>query len=98
VTPTTKNRIARFVLTFLALAVWIPPVSACPLCESETGQQVREGIFNDDFGVNLLVTLLPFPVLIAIVVLLHYGLPWGCGGRVGRTSSDSTGTDHGPGG
>jgi hypothetical protein len=49
---------------------------ACPFCESETGQQVRAGILNADFCGNLLLTLLPFPVFLAIIALIHFGLPW----------------------
>ena len=49
--------------------------SACPYCDSPTGRQVREGIFNSDFGYNVLITLVPFPVLIVIVVLIYFGLP-----------------------
>jgi hypothetical protein len=86
------NWFARLFLTFATLALWISPVSACPLCESETGQKVRAGIFNDDFGFNLIVTFLPFPVLIAIVVLIHYGIPWGKGGRVEQVGGDLTNT------
>ena len=49
---------------------------ACPFCESETGERVRAGIFNADFGYNLAVTVLPFSVFLAIVALIHSGWPW----------------------
>ena len=51
------------------LAAWlllVSPAVACPFCESETGRQVRQGIFDRHFVDNLLLTLLPFPVLLAI--------------------------------
>lgn len=51
------------------------PVSACPYCESEFGEEVAAGIFNDDFGINVLLTLLPIPVLLGIVALIHFGTP-----------------------
>jgi hypothetical protein len=51
------------------------PATACPLCESETGQQVRAAIFDDDFGKKVFLTLLPFPVLAGIVALIYYGPP-----------------------
>jgi hypothetical protein len=46
---------------------------ACPVCHSETGKQVRAGIFNEEFGTNLLTTLLPFPVVLGVAAALHYG-------------------------
>ena len=53
-------------------------VSACPLCDSETGRQVQSGIFNDQFWANVLVTASPFPILLAIVALIYFdvSLPW----------------------
>lgn len=49
-------------------------VLACPLCSTGTGDVVRAGI-ADDFGAKLLATAAPFPVLAAIVALLHWGWP-----------------------
>jgi hypothetical protein len=66
----------RLVAVFVVAPSWTSPARACPLCESETGERVRAGIFNAEFGYNLLVTLLPFSVLLAIVALIHFGLPW----------------------
>jgi hypothetical protein len=54
---------------------------ACPLCDSATGQQVRAGIFSTDFITTLLTVLLPFPILLIGVALMHFGLP-----RFGRSS------------
>lgn len=48
---------------------------ACPFCHTETGEQVRAGIFDQDFGKNLVMTLLPFPIFAGIVLLLHSGVP-----------------------
>lgn len=62
-----------------ALAMGGLPASAavaCPFCESPTGQQVRAGIFNVDFVDHLFLTLLPFPILLAIVALIYFGPPW----------------------
>jgi hypothetical protein len=59
------------------VAAWAGPAPACPLCGTDTGRQVRAGIFGDDFGRNLLLTVLPFAVLLGIVALIHFGLPWG---------------------
>jgi hypothetical protein len=65
-------------VTVLGFILWLgaTPVRACPLCESETGQRVRAGIFNADFGHNLVVTLLPFPLFLGIIYLIYSGPPW----------------------
>ena len=57
---------------------------ACPVCDTDTGQQVRAGIFDEDFARNLLLTLLPFPVLLTIVAAIHFGLP----GRAARQNRE----------
>ncbi len=61
-------------VVFVAVLVFASAASACPFCESETGQQVKAGIFNDQFWGNVLLTLLPFPVLLAIVALIYFDL------------------------
>jgi hypothetical protein len=53
---------------FLLELSWI---LACPVCDSATGAQVREGIFNVDFAQNLVGILLPGLVLGAIVAAVH---------------------------
>ncbi|MGV3771744.1 MAG: hypothetical protein ACO1QB_02510 [Verrucomicrobiales bacterium] len=40
-------------------------VEACPLCNTDTGKQVREGIFGEDFAPNLLAIVAPFPFMLA---------------------------------
>ena len=71
------------------------PAWACPLCESETGERVRAGLFSADFGYNLVVTVLPFPVFLAIVALLHFG--WPCGkGRTGPITPPDAETTKDP--
>ena len=67
---------------------------ACPLCESETGERVRAGIFNADFGYNLFVTILPFSMFLAIVALIHTGWPWAKGHSGGLTASDAVDTKY----
>lgn len=49
--------------------------AACPVCGSETGQQVRAGLFNSDLGVNLLATCLPFALLLGVAAAVHVGWP-----------------------
>ncbi len=66
---------------------------ACPLCESETGERVRAGIFDADFGYNLFVTVLPFSMFLAIVALIHSGWPWAKGHPGGLTAIDAVDTN-----
>ena len=35
--------------------------TACPVCATALGEQVRSGIFGPDFLSNLLAIMLPFP-------------------------------------
>lgn len=58
-----------------ALVVSAGPAAACPVCESDTGKQVRAGIFGEEFGTNVVLTLLPFPVLAGLVAVIHFSFP-----------------------
>lgn len=75
----SMRRIAVGAVSLLACFVVAAPATACPFCESETGKQVYAGVFNDQFFGNLLLMLLPFPILLAIVALTYFDvrLPWG---------------------
>ena len=48
---------------------------ACPVCDGETGERVRAGIFDEHFARNLLAVVLPFPVVAAVAAVIHFGLP-----------------------
>jgi hypothetical protein len=74
-TPKFVRSAALFAVTLLVAC----PARACPLCESDTGWRVRAGIFDADFGYHLAVTLLPFPVLLGVAALIHFGPPWPVG-------------------
>ena len=58
----------------IAPAFFTPVASACPICHSETGKEVRAGIFDENFAFNLFGSLLPFPIFLGIVAAIH-GLP-----------------------
>lgn len=58
----------------LALAP-MPALASCPVCDRDTGVQVRAGIFNEDFGFNLAMTALPFALFLAIIAAIHFGVP-----------------------
>ncbi len=81
-------------MTLAAALLWTSSAWACPLCESETGERVRAGIFDADFGTNLAVTLLPFPLFLGIVALIHFGPPWARGGSGPSTPHGTGDTTH----
>jgi hypothetical protein len=59
-----------------ACATLLPLVAAaCPLCDTETGQQVRAGIFNDEFWRTLFVVISPFPILLLAIAAYHFDWP-----------------------
>jgi hypothetical protein len=64
----------RLILFVMAIALAaLAPALGCPICDTATGQQVRSGIVDDHFAFNVVATLLPFPILIAIAVFIHFG-------------------------
>ena len=65
--------VKRNAITF-ALLLAPSSIFACTVCDSETGQQVRAGIFTNDFWSTLLAITAPFPVLLAAVAAVQYGL------------------------
>lgn len=59
---------AMVTLSVLSLA---DPLFACPVCDTDTGKEVRAGIFDKDFSKNIVLTLLPFPIFFAIAALIY---------------------------
>jgi hypothetical protein len=51
------------------------PASACPICDSPAGGQVRAGIAGDGIATGVLATLLPFAVTAGVVAVIHFGGP-----------------------
>ena len=49
--------------------------SACPICKTAAGEQVRAGIVDEHFGRTLLSVALPFPLLLGVVAMIHFGWP-----------------------
>lgn len=63
----------RCAATATAFLLSLPALTcACPLCDTQTGRQVREGIFGDDFWSTLLVVTSPFPVLLLTLAAYQY--------------------------
>lgn len=59
-----------------AFALTASPAWACPYCESDIGKEVAAGIFNEDFAFNALLTLSPVPILLLIVYVMYFGMPF----------------------
>ena len=53
----------------------IVSASACTVCDSETGQQVRAGVFGEGFWSTLAAVIAPFPVFIIAIALYNFGRP-----------------------
>ena len=58
---------------FLAFAAG--GAAACPVCDSETGRQVRDGLVDGDFVRNVLAVVLPFAAVGGVVAAVHFGWP-----------------------
>ena len=48
--------------------------SACTVCDSEVGEQLRAGIFDRNFWANLLSVVAPFPCVLFGVALVQRAL------------------------
>ena len=72
------------------------PLHACPICDTGTGQQVRAGIFDENFWGTLIAVIAPFPVLILVIAAYHFGFPgrWNRSGPANETNPASTHNEH----
>jgi len=62
--------------TFRVLAFWLVcRASACPVCHTEAGDQVRAALFGPDLWFNAAATVLPFSVLVAVTAWIYFGTP-----------------------
>ena len=67
---------ARSRLLLLGAAMMQPGLLlACTVCHTQTGAAVRAGIFDGHFLSNALQLMAPFPIFLAIVVLICRGMP-----------------------
>jgi hypothetical protein len=60
---------------FATLFVLAGEGGACPLCHTETGEQVRAVIFGKSFLMNLLLSFAPFPLFMLVVAFVYYRFP-----------------------
>ena len=62
-------------LTILTVLVFAPRLAAaCTVCDSELGQQVRAGIFAENFWSTLLAIVAPFPLLLGAIAAVQFVL------------------------
>lgn len=59
-------------LTIAGATLFPLVAAACPICNTETGELVRAGIFGNDFWTTLLVVASPFPVLLLAIAAYHF--------------------------
>jgi hypothetical protein len=72
---TSRGIIQHRLLIPLTMSANAVAVNACPICDSDTGRQVRTGIFGADFAANAFTVLAPFPVLLLLIAALRWALP-----------------------
>jgi hypothetical protein len=75
----STSSLRRKPLQALAAIVFLNAFStgafACPFCHTETGKQIRSGVFGSDFRFNLIVTIIPFVIFLGITALIYFGFP-----------------------
>ena len=69
-----QGRRTFFTLTW-ALVVAAVPARGCPVCDGDTGQQVRAGLVDGNVIPGLLAILLPLAVTLGVAGVVHFGLP-----------------------
>ncbi|STX29844.1 Uncharacterised protein [Legionella beliardensis] len=60
-----------YIVTFIVCMLPTQLV-ACPICNTEVGQTVRQGIFNSQFFFHFFYACLPFIVLLGIVFFAYF--------------------------
>jgi hypothetical protein len=86
------NRVLLVLIVLLVPAPGASAARACPYCESDIGREVAAGIFDGEFALNVVKTLLPFPVLLGLVAVVHFGV-WPAGGGAVLTDAERSGKD-----
>jgi hypothetical protein len=76
--PTTCRAALLLVpLALLALGTVAPRAAACPFCDGgpDGVNEVRDGVFDENFWSRVAATVAPFPVLAGVVALIYFGPP-----------------------
>ena len=58
----------------LACFVWAGSAVACPVCDSQTAEEVRTGLLGEGLGRTIAAILLPFAVLLAALRAYNVGI------------------------
>lgn len=82
------SKVLRCVAAMVVAACAVPALG-CPVCDSDNGRQVRAGVFDEQFGWNLLKVTSPFPVLLGAVGLAYCLMPGRRGREAGGADGDS---------
>lgn len=74
-TATCRVALLLVPLALIVLAAGAPRATACPFCEggADGVNEVRNGVFDENFWPRAAATLAPFPVLGAVVALIYFG-------------------------
>jgi hypothetical protein len=65
----------RYAIAFASTAM-ITGATACPVCDSVSGEELRQALFGDELTRTLVEVLAPFPVLaVATYVSCRWCLP-----------------------
>ena len=61
------------VLSGFAMGLFSFNADACPICNSDTGKEVRKSIFGPNFAQNAARALAPVPFLVGAIAAVHFG-------------------------
>ena len=67
-----RRAVGAAAVVVVSAAVGVP-AAACPVCDTGTGDAVREGI-REDLAVSVAATVLPFALAGGVIMAVHVGL------------------------
>jgi hypothetical protein len=72
-----RPALVAFALAGVLVLVLAPAAAACPFCDGgpDGVNEVRDGVFDENFWPRVAATLAPFPVLAGVVALIYFGPP-----------------------
>jgi hypothetical protein len=65
--------VTRRVLIVLMLVIHPVVARACPVCDSDTGRQVRDGIFDGNIALHAIAVALPVAAVAGAAGIIHFG-------------------------
>ncbi len=83
-----RRRLGIFLASLFVATAFLSPATtfACTLCDTDTGRQVRAGIFEEHFWPTLIGVIAPFPIMLLAVAAIHFAIP----GLPNRTRTNPT--------